>query len=214
MASMQFQGKGAGSATVRISRCALLAALALALTALEAMVPLPVPIPGMKLGVANIVTVVAAFWLGPVDAVIVLGVRIVLAAILTGQLATLPFSIAGGTCALVVTLLFARFASPDRIRLCTMVAAVAHNLGQMTVAVAITGTPAVVLYLPPLLIFGVVAGYLTGTLASTVLERVPQPRRVAPARRQTGCKHVPLASKGNPHAGSAASAATTGTVRR
>lgn len=213
MPSTRLPGSGAESPTVRISRCALLAALALALTALEALVPLPVPIPGMKLGVANIVTVVAAFWLGPVDAIIVLGVRIVLAAVLTGQLTTLPFSLVGGACALVVTLLFARFAFSDKIRLCTMAAAVAHNVGQMAVAVALTSTPAVALYLPPLLIVGVIAGYLTGTLASTVLERVPQPRGTAAATRHTGKQSACSTSQGESPL-SPTSAATTGTVRR
>lgn len=213
MPSTRLPGSGAKSPAVRISRCALLAALALALTALEAMVPLPVPIPGMKLGVANIVTVVAMFWLGPVDAVIVLGVRIVLAAVLTGQLATLPFSLVGGACALVVTLLFAQFASSDKIRLCTMAAAVAHNVGQMAVAVALTGTPAVALYLPPLLIVGVIAGYLTGTLASTVLERVPQPHRTAAVTGHTGKQSARSISRGASTRAST-SAVSTDTARR
>ncbi|MFR1638598.1 MAG: hypothetical protein ACLSVD_05120 [Eggerthellaceae bacterium] len=60
---------------------------------------------------------------------------------MTGQLATLPFSIVGGACALAVTLAFVRFSSPNRVRLAAMAAAVAHNIGQIAVAVAVTGTP-------------------------------------------------------------------------
>ncbi|MBC5585877.1 Gx transporter family protein [Eggerthella sp. NSJ-70] len=170
--------------SLRVCRCALLAALALALTALESLIPIPLPVPGMKLGVANIVTVAAAFWLGPIDAAVVLGVRIVLAAFLTGQLATLPFSLVGGACALAVTLLFVRFSSTERVRLCAMVAATAHNIGQIAVAVAVTGTPEIAFYLPVLLVTGVVAGFLTGTVATAVLDRLPHPRAAAARARR------------------------------
>ena len=159
--------------TRRVTRCALLAALALALAALEALLPLPAPVPGMKLGLANAVTVVAAFWLGPVDALVIFLVRVVLAAMLTGQLATLPFSLVGGGCALVVTLAFARFAGVGRVRLCSMAAAVAHNAGQVGVAVALTATPQIALYLPALLVVALVTGFLTGTVAQALLERAP-----------------------------------------
>ena len=184
MASTPWRASAASSTSLRVCRCALLAALALALTALESLVPVPLPVPGMKLGVANIVTVAAAFWLGPVDAAVVLGVRIVLAAFLTGQLATLTFSLAGGACALAVTLAFARGASTDRVRLCAMAAAVAHNIGQIAVAVAVTATPEIAFYLPILLVAGVVAGYLTGTVAQTVLERLPHPSPAGRRARQ------------------------------
>ena len=101
--------------------------------------------------------------------------RIVLAAFLTGQLATLPFSIVGGACALAVTLAFVRFSSPNRVRLAAMAAAVAHNIGQIAVAVAVTGTPEIAFYLPVLL----VAGIATGTVAQAVLDRIPHAHATA-----------------------------------
>lgn len=172
MTSMPKRANDTTSSTVRITRCALLAALACALAALESLIPVPMPLPGMKLGIANVVTVAAAFWLGPIDAAAVLGVRIVLAAFLTGQLATLPFSMVGGACALAVTLAFVRFSSPDHARLTAMAAAIAHNIGQVAVAVVVTATPLVALYLPALLVAGCVAGFATGTVAQAVLLRL------------------------------------------
>lgn len=186
MGSTPWRASTASSTSLRICRCALLAALALALTALESLIPVPLPVPGMKLGVANIVTVAAAFWLGPADAAVVLGVRIVLAAFLTGQLATLPFSLVGGACALAVTLAFVRFSSADRVRLAAMVAAVAHNIGQIAVAVVVTGTPEIAFYLPVLLVAGVVAGFLTGTVAQAVLNRLPRPREAGSRAKRAG----------------------------
>lgn len=186
MASTPWRASTASSTSLRVSRCALLAALALALAALESLIPLPLPVPGMKLGIANIVTVAAAFWLGPVDAAVVLGVRILLAAFLTGQLATLPFSLVGGACALAVTLAFVRFASTGQLRLAAMAAAVAHNIGQIAVAVVVTGTPAIAFYLPVLLVAGVAAGFLTGTVTEAVLERLPRPKSVVARKRRAG----------------------------
>ena len=163
MASTPWRASIAAPSTLRVCRCALMAALACALAALESLIPVPMPVPGMKLGIANVVTVPAAFWLGPVDAAVVLGVRIVLAAFLTGQLATLPFSIVGGACALAVT----------------MAAAVAHNIGQIAVAVAVTGTPEIAFYLPVLLVAGIAAGFATGTVAQAVLDRIPHAHATA-----------------------------------
>ena len=157
----------------RVSRCALLAALALAIAALESLLPVPAPVPGMKLGLSNIVTVLAAFWLGPAEAVIVFLVRVVLASALTGQLSALPFSLAGGVLALAITLAFARFAPPAYIRLCSMAGAVAHNVGQIGVAVLVTVTPAIAFYLPVLMVVGLATGFVTGTAADAVFVRVP-----------------------------------------
>lgn len=178
MASTPWRASIAAPSTLRVCRCALMAALALALAALESLIPVPMPVPGMKLGIANVVTAAAAFWLGPVDVAVVLGVRIVLAAFLTGQLATLPFSIVGGACALAVTLAFVRFSSPNRVRLAAM-AAVAHNIGQIAVAVAVTGTPEIAFYLPVLLVAGIAAGFATGTVAQAVLDRIPHAHATA-----------------------------------
>lgn len=196
MASTPSRASAPPGTTVRVCRCALLAALALALTALESLIPVPMPVPGMKLGIANIVTVVAAFWLGPADAVVVLLVRIVLAAMLTGQLATLPFSLVGGALALAVTLALARFSSLDRVRLTAMAAAVAHNVGQIAVAVALTATPAIAFYLPVLLVAGLAAGFLTGTVADAVFKRVPRPNAPGSVRPSAGAAPAGAAPSG------------------
>ncbi len=173
MAPMRSRVKRGPDATVRLCRCALLAALGAALAALEALLPLPVPVPGMKLGLANVATVVAAFWLGPLDAVAVLAARIVLCAVLAGQLAALPFSLAGGACALAVTLAFAHWGERSDVRLCCMAAAVAHVCGQTAVAVGLTATPQVALFAPALLAAAVATGFATGTLATAVIDRMP-----------------------------------------
>lgn len=173
MARTQSLAQRDPNATRRVCRCALLAALAVAVAAAEALVPMPAPIPGMKLGLANTVTVIAAFWLGPAEATVVLAVRILLCAVLAGQLAALPFSLVGGVCALAVTLAFVHLNARGKVRLCCMAAAVAHNCGQIAMAAILTATPQIALHLPILLVVGTATGYATGTLAATVLERLP-----------------------------------------
>lgn len=162
------------AATVRLCRIALLAALGIALSALESLVVLPAPVPGLKLGIANTATLIAAFALGPVDAAAVLVVRVVLASLLTGQLAALPFSLAGGACAYLVIVAFARFGGAGSIRLASMAAGAAHNIGQVAVAAVLTATPEIAVYLPVLLVTGTAAGFLTGTLADAILKHLPK----------------------------------------
>lgn len=166
--------------TVQITRCALLVAAALALSALETLLPFPAPVPGIKLGLANIVTVLTAFWLGPKCAAAVLFARIILASITTGQLATLPFSFAGGLCALAVVVLFVKQGEHAYIRLCSMVAALAHNIAQLGVALLLTATPELGFYLPFLLIAGLITGFVTGTLAQALIARIPQSINITP----------------------------------
>ena len=75
--------------TRRLTRLALLTAIALTIFMVEAQIPVPIPIPGVKLGLANIVTVYAVFVLGPWDALSILVVRVFLGAVFSGQMMTL-----------------------------------------------------------------------------------------------------------------------------
>ena len=84
--------KGAG----RITRLALLTAIALTIFLAEAQLPALTAVPGVKLGLANIVTVYAMFALGPGDALLVLSGRVFLGAVFSGQPMTLIYSAAGG----------------------------------------------------------------------------------------------------------------------
>ena len=93
--------RGAG----RVARLALLTAIALTIFLVEAQLP-AAPIPGVKLGLANIVTVYAVFALGPRDALMVLCARVFLGAVFSGQMMTLLYSGAGGVlCWLALCLL-------------------------------------------------------------------------------------------------------------
>ena len=81
---------------LEVVRCALFAGMALVIFAVEACIPLPIPIPGIKLGLANVVTLVAIYLLGMRQAFMILLVRIVLGNFITGQMMALIYSLSGG----------------------------------------------------------------------------------------------------------------------
>ena len=86
--------------TKKMTLLALLAAIALTIFMIEAQIPSPVPIPGVKLGLANIVTVFTVFVLGPKEGAAVLAVRVFLGAVFAGNFSTILYSAAGGVCAI------------------------------------------------------------------------------------------------------------------
>jgi len=158
--------------TRQLSFMALLTAIALAIHVAEAQIPAPVPIPGVKLGLANIVTVYAMFTLGPGPALMILVSRILLGSLFAGQVMSLFYSLAGGLLCYAVMLLLRRVLARKQIWVASVIGAVAHNIGQILVAVIVTGTPAIVSYLPILLLSGIAAGLFTGFAAQYLINRM------------------------------------------
>ena len=158
--------------TKRITRLALLTALALILFTVEAQIPPPVPIPGVKLGLANIITVYAMFRFGPRDTLLILLMRVLLGSFVTGAVSALIFSLSGGLLCYLVMLALRRVLTENQLWVCGVVGAVAHNIGQILACVAVYQTTAVLAYLPPLLLSGIVTGLFTGLAATYLLKRL------------------------------------------
>ena len=161
----------------RLTRAALLTAIALTIFLAEAQLPPPVPIPGIKLGLANIVTVYAVFLLGPGDALLVLSARVFLGAVFSGQMMTLLYSAGGGLLAWLVMVGLKKLLTKKQIWLCSPVAAVFHNLGQLLVAAGVMRTWAVLAYLPYLVLSGILTGIFTGVCAQFFIQRMEQIHR-------------------------------------
>ena len=141
-----------------LALCALLAALALALSWAESFLILPLPVPGMKLGLANIVTLYALYTLSFPAALFILLVRCTLGAFFAGSISSLLFSLCGGLLALIIMALFRR--SPLSIYGVSLCGAAAHNIGQVVCAIFILRSFAPVGYLPFLLILSLFTGTL------------------------------------------------------
>jgi len=151
---------------------ALLTAVALILFTVEAQLPPPAPIPGVKLGLANIITVYAMFALGPADTLCILLARVLLGSVFSGAMISLLYSLAGGLLCYLSMLLLRRVVTVRQLWVCGVVGAVFHNAGQMLVAVAVLRTAAVAVYFPLLVLSGMAAGLFTGLCAQYVLGRL------------------------------------------
>ena len=158
--------------TKQLTTMAMLTAIALAIHVAEAQIPAPVPIPGVKLGLANIVTVYAVFTIGPGPALMILVARILLGSLFAGQAMSLLYSLAGGLLCFVVMLLLKKILTRKQIWVASVIGAIFHNIGQILVAIVVTGTPTIVSYLPVLLLSGIAAGLFTGFAAQTFIHRM------------------------------------------
>ena len=156
----------------RITLLALLTAIALTIFMVEAQLPVLIPIQGVKLGLANIITVYAVFVLGPGDALLILVARVFLGAVFSGQMMTLLYSMGGGLLAWLAMVLLRRALTRRQIWLCSPVAAVFHNIGQLLVAAGVMKTWVVMAYLPYLLLSGIVTGLFTGLCAQFLINHL------------------------------------------
>lgn len=158
--------------TKRLTRAALLTAISLALFIVELQIPVPAPIPGIKLGLANIITVYAVFVLSPLEAGSILLARILLGSFFAGQLMSLLYSFVGGLFCFITMLFIKKIVRMNQIWACSIIGAMAHNIGQITVAVIVSQTAAVIWYLPVLLLSGMITGLFTGICAQITTERL------------------------------------------
>lgn len=150
---------------------ACLSAIALTIFMIEAQIPALVPIPGIKLGLANIVTVFAVFVLGPREAASVLFVRIFLGAVFAGNFSTIFYSAAGGTCAILTTIILRKFLKNDQLWVAGCLGAISHSIGQMAMAILLTGTPGLAVYLPVMIAVSILTGTFTGFCAQFLVKR-------------------------------------------
>ena len=150
-----------------IALCAVLASLALGLSTLEGLFPISllVPLPGVKLGLANIVTVFALYELGAVPALVILFARCGLGSLFAGNVSALLFSMLGGLCAMLV-MIGLKHCRKLSLYGVSIGGAAAHNIRQMAAAIITLGNTMVLGYLPFLLAVSLLTGTLTGFVAA------------------------------------------------
>ena len=158
----------------RLTRCAVLTALALAISVCEGLVPLSIliPLPGLRLGLANLVTVYALRRLSAREAFGILMARCLLGAIVGGNLSALAFSLTGGVLAFGVMWLLLHVRGLSLFGVC-IAGAAAHNTGQILAAMGVLASPAIAVYLAPLLLASILTGAVTGAASILLVRRVP-----------------------------------------
>lgn len=153
----------------RLTLLALFTAIALAIFILEGMLPPPVPVPGIKLGLANVITLILLVCARPSDALAVLLLRIILGSIFGGQMISFAYSMAGGLLCFLVMWGLLKFLNRRFLPLVSVFGALAHNAAQIIVAVFLTSTPGIIAYLPLLILSGSVTGLFTGLCAQAAV---------------------------------------------
>lgn len=156
----------------KLTMTALLTAAALIIYLVEVNIPSLTPIPGIKLGLANIVSIFALYITGPYNALCVLLARIFLGSIFSGQVIAMIYSLSGGLLSFSIIALIRGFFKISQIWIVSVIGAITHNIGQIIAAVIITGTPEITIYLPVLIISGIITGAFTGLAAQVLTERL------------------------------------------
>ena len=155
----------------RLAVLGLMTAVALILFTVEAQIPPIVPVPGVKIGLANIVTVFLVFAMGAKEGAAVLFCRVFLGAVFAGNFSTIFYSATGGLGAILATIGLKRVLTLKQLWVAGSLGAVAHSVGQMAAAIAITATPELIVYLPVLIVISILTGCFTGLCAQTLLNR-------------------------------------------
>lgn len=156
----------------RLTELAMLTAAALIIFVIELRIPDLSPVPGVKLGLANIVTVYCVYRYKPWETALVVGARVFIGAVFASSFTTILFSAAGAFFCLAGMIPVSRVFRKLPIWVCSIIGAVLHNIGQTMAAVVYLGSFAPVLYLPVLFISGGIAGAFTGLCAQFAVDRL------------------------------------------
>ena len=150
---------------------ALLASMALVFNIFEA--SLPMPLPGIKLGAANVFSLVALVLLGVKEAFAVTLIRVFIAWIMAGNLFSFLCSLAGGVMAVaVMSFIYTKYKDDFSLPWISVAGAWAFNIAQVSVAAVMVGDVRVLFYILPLLVAGTAAGWAVGWLALLLCKRV------------------------------------------
>lgn len=157
--------------TKRIAVFGLMTALAFTFSYLESLIPFNFGIPGIKLGLANLVTVTALYVLPKKDAFFISVIRIVLSGLTFGGVFTMLYSLAGGLLSFVL-MFVAQKCKQFSVTGVSVTGGIAHNAGQIIVAAVVMNTVRIVYYFPVLLISGLVTGLLIGIVSNLIISRL------------------------------------------
>ena len=148
-------------------------ALALIFSYVESLIPIAVliPVPGVKLGLANLIIVIALYKVGAKEAYLLSITRVVLSGFIFGNMFSILYSLAGGLLSLTSMVLLKR-CNTFSIMGISIVGGVAHNIGQIIIAMYAVSTFSVGYYVPVLIVAGTITGFLIGIISNEVLKRL------------------------------------------
>ena len=151
----------------KLANMAMLVALAMIFSYVESLIPINFGIPGMKLGVANLVTVTGMYFLEFLEVFLVVVMRILLTGFLFGNGMSIVYSLAGILSCLVMALM--KRLKGFSVAGVSIAGGVSHNIGQIIVASVVVENLKLIYYLPALLIAGTVTGFVMGMISKKLL---------------------------------------------
>ena len=146
-------------------------ALALIFSYVETLIPINFGIPGVKLGLANLIIVIALYKMRLREVYLLSIVRVLLSGFIFGNYFSIIYSFAGGLLSLTVMAVFKR-KDGFSIMGISIAGGVFHNVGQLIVAMLVVETFSVAYYVPVLLIAGMITGLLIGIVSNEMLKRL------------------------------------------
>lgn len=146
-------------------------ALALLLSYVESLIPFYFGIPGVKLGLTNLIVVIMLYCVGAKEAFAISMLRIVLAGFMFGNAFSILYSLAGGILSFAIMYLVKKTNKFHMLSV-SICGGIAHNIGQLVIAVFIVNTYYILYYAPILLIAGVLTGFVIGILSSEITRRL------------------------------------------
>ena len=155
----------------KIATGSVLIALAIILSYIEVLIPFGFLIPGVKLGLSNLVVVIALYQLKKTDAFVIAILRILLAGFLFGNLFSILYSLAGGLFSFIV-MIITKKTGKFSIMGVSICGGVSHNMGQILIAMLLVKTMQIRFYIPVLLVSGMLTGALIGVIAASVLRKI------------------------------------------
>ena len=142
---------------IRAVQFGVFTALALLFSYIESLIPFHIGIPGVKLGLANLIIVIALYKTDYKRAYLLSVTRVILAGFLFGNMFSILYSLAGGILSLSM-MIFAKRKEGLSVIGVSVVGGVFHNIGQILMAILVTESWKLLYYLPILLVFGVITG--------------------------------------------------------
>lgn len=146
-------------------------ALALIFSYVETLIPFQIGIPGVKLGLANLIIVIALYKMNLKETCLLSVTRIILSGFIFGNLFSIIYSLSGGLLSLSV-MAFLKKQGGFSVMGISIAGGVMHNVGQLLVAMVIVETFSIIYYIPVLLIAGVITGLVIGVAANEMLKRL------------------------------------------
>lgn len=155
----------------RVAYFGVFSALALIFSYIETLIPIHFGVPGMKLGLANLIIVIALYKMKVREAFLLSVVRVLLSGFLFGNYFSIIYSLAGALLSLSVMAMLKR-ADGFSVMGVSIAGGVSHNIGQLLVAMLVVETFSVIYYVPVLLVAGLVTGLVIGIGANEMLKRL------------------------------------------